>query len=291
VDLRQLECFAAVARQRNFTRAAEDLYLTQSAVSQQVRRLEAQLGLELLRRTSRGVELTAAGAELLPRAEAILADVATARAAMDELASGVVRGAVRVAAAAGDAPGLPAALASFHASHPGIRVALRLAAPDEVADLVRRGTADLGLAAVTGDPLGVEVAPLRAEPLLLLVPPGDALEGATGVDVWELRERPFVLAEPGSALRATVAALCEAAGFGPVPLFEAGDPETVRVLVASGLGVALVPASWRAGAPAASLAPPVPVHEPALLSRPDGGTPAAALLHRHLRERLGQVGL
>jgi DNA-binding transcriptional LysR family regulator len=287
VDLRQLECFAAVARQRNFTRAADDLYLTQSAVSQQVRRLEAQLGLELLRRTSRGVELTAAGAELLPRAEAILADVAGARAAMDELASGVVRGAVRVVATTGDALGLPAALASFHAEHPGIRVALRHGTAEHVADLVRRGTADLGVAATAGNAAGVEATPLRPEPIVLLVPAGDPLAGAHDVDVWALRERPFVLAEPGSALRATVTARCEAAGFGPVPLMEAGDPETVRVLVAAGLGVALVPASWRAGAPAASLAPPVPVHEPALLARPEGATPAAGLLHAHLRAALG----
>jgi DNA-binding transcriptional LysR family regulator len=286
MDLRQLECFAAVARQRNFTRAAEDLYLTQSAVSQQVRRLEGQLGLDLLRRTSRGVELTVAGAELLPRAEAILADVARARAAMDELASGTVRGAVRVVATTGDAPGLPAALASFHASHPGIRVALRHGGADDVADLVRRGTADLGVAAVE-DPPGIEATPLRPDPLLALVPAGAPLDGATRVDVWALRERPFVLAEPGTALRRTVAAACEAAGFGPVPLFEVGDPETVRVLVAAGLGVALVPAGWRAGAPAASLAPPVPVHEPALLARPDGATPAAVLLHAHLRTALG----
>ena len=287
MDLRQLECFAAVARQRSFTRAADDLYLTQSAVSQQVRRLEAQLGLQLLERSPRGVELTAAGAELLPRAEAILADVATAKAAMDELASGTVRGAVRLAAATGDAPGLPAALAAFHAAHPGIRVALRLAGADDVADLVRRGTADLGVAAILGDVPGVDAAPLRADPLVVLLGPGDPLAGTEGVDAWALRERPFVLAEPGTALRATVAAVCEAAGFGPVPLVEAGDPETVRVLVAAGLGVALVPASWRADAPSATLAPPVPVHEPALLSRPDGGTPAAALLHAHLREALG----
>jgi DNA-binding transcriptional LysR family regulator len=286
MDLRQLECFAAVARQRNFTRAAEDLYLTQSAVSQQVRRLEAQLGLALLRRTPRGVDLTAAGAELLPRAEAILADVAGARAAMDELASGIVRGAVSVAATTGDAPGLPAALASFHAEHPGIRVALRHGNADHVADLVRRGSADLGVAALAADAAGVEATPLRAEPLVLLVPAGDPLAAAHDVDAWALRERPFVLAEPGSALRATVVAVCEAAGFGPVPLMEAGDPETVRVLVAAGLGVALVPASWRAAAAAASLAPPVPVHEPALLARPEGATPAAGLLHAHLRAAL-----
>ena len=82
-------------------------------------------------------------------------------------------------------------------------------------------------------------------------------------------------------------AACEAAGFGPVPLFEVGDPATVRVLVRAGLGVALVPASWTGAQDVtAPLAPPVPRHEPQLLARPDGLTPAAALLHRHLRVAL-----
>ena len=98
MDLRQLEYFAAVARHRHFTRAAEELYVTQPALSQQVRRLERELGLELLKRTSSGVEVTPAGQELLTRAEAILADVGRARAAMDEHA-GVTRGFVRLATA------------------------------------------------------------------------------------------------------------------------------------------------------------------------------------------------
>jgi DNA-binding transcriptional LysR family regulator len=104
MDLRQLEYFAAVARQRHFRRAAEDLYVTQSAVSQQIKRLEAELGVALLRRTAGNppVELTAAGEELLARAEAILATVAETRAAMDAHA-GALRGGVRVAATTGDA--------------------------------------------------------------------------------------------------------------------------------------------------------------------------------------------
>jgi DNA-binding transcriptional LysR family regulator len=259
-------------------------------VSQQVRRLEAALGLELLRRDPRGVEPTAAGVELLARAEAILADVARARAAMEEHASGTARGAVRVAAATGDAPGLAAALAEFHRAHPGIRIALRHAGAAEVLEAVRRGSADLGVAAPPDGAAsaGIEAAPLARSELVVLVPPDDPLAGVSGVALWALRERPFVLGEPGTALRATVAAACEAAGFGPVPLLEAGDPETVRVLVAAGLGVALVPAPWAAGAVAsATLAPPVPVHEPQLLSRPDALTPAGALLFSALRARLG----
>jgi DNA-binding transcriptional LysR family regulator len=289
MDLRRLECFVAVARHASFTRAADDLHLTQSAVSQQVRRLEAELGLELLARTSRGVEPTTAGAELLGRAEGILAGVAEARAAMHGLARGTAGGAVRVAAASGDAPGLPTALASFSRAHPEIRVALRHGAAGEMVDLVRRGSADLAVLALPegAATTGVEAAPLRSEPLVVLLPPDDPLAGAEGVALWALRERPFILGEPATALRERVAAACEAAGFGPVPLFEVGDPVTVRVLVAAGLGVALVPASWREGAPAATLAAPAPRHEPQLLARPDGLTPAAVLLHGHLRAALG----
>src|ERR1700755_488246 len=131
MDLPQLESFAAVARHRHFRRAAESLYVTQSAVSQAVRRLEAELGLELLRRPPRGGEMTPAGEELLGRAEAILADVAGARAAMDEHA-GTLRGGVRAAATTGDALRLAPALARFGARHPGVRVALRQGGPGEV---------------------------------------------------------------------------------------------------------------------------------------------------------------
>jgi DNA-binding transcriptional LysR family regulator len=113
------------------------------------------------------------------------------------------------------------------------------------------------------------------------------------VDLWALRSRAFVLGEPGTALRETVAAACEAAGFGPVPLFEVGDPATVRVLVAAGLGVAVVPAGWAAGPEAiavARLAPPVPELAPVLLARDGALPPAADRLHAHLRERLGAPG-
>ena len=136
MELRQLQYFAAVARHRHFTRAAEALYVTQPALSQQIRRLEAELGLALLRRTSKGVELTPAGEDLLRHADNVLAEVEAARAEMDRHA-GVRRGVARVAATAADAPRLPEALAEFHAEHPGIQIALRQGSAAEVVDLVR----------------------------------------------------------------------------------------------------------------------------------------------------------
>jgi DNA-binding transcriptional LysR family regulator len=291
MELRQLEYFAAVARHRHFTRAAEALYVTQSALSQQVRRLEAELGLALLSRTPKGVELTAAGADLLARAEAVLAEVAAARAEMDQHA-GALRGVVRVAATTADTLRLPPALAAFHLDHPGVGVALRQGSAGEVVDLVRRGAADLALAALeAGDAGGgLDVAELAAEPLVAVLAPGDELAERGPVALWDLRDRPFVLPEDGTALRRLVMEVCNGAGFSPLPRFEVSDPAAVRALVHAGLGIALVPAGWLEGdgpavAPAA-LAGAAPAHRLFLVAPAAGSSPAAALLREHLRSRL-----
>jgi DNA-binding transcriptional LysR family regulator len=291
MELRQLRYFAAVARHRHFTRAADELHVTQSALSQQVKRLEEELGVELLLRAPGGVSLTPAGEDLLARADAILAEAARAHADMDAHA-GLLRGVVRLAADAAATLALPAALASFHREHPGIRIGLRQAAAVEAAVLVRTGTADLAVASVGADglPDGVRALALADEPLHAIAAPGDALAGGGEVAVWELRERPFILPEPGSALRALVAGACEAAGFGPVPLFEVGDPAAVRRLVHEGLGVSLVPASWLTtpGPPVAvaRIAAPTPRHRALLLAPAAGGAPAAELLRAHLEAAL-----
>jgi DNA-binding transcriptional LysR family regulator len=297
MDLRQLEYFVAVARHRHFRRAAEDLYVTQSAVSQQVKRLEAELGLALLRRRPGAqppVQLTPAGAELLGRAEAILGDVAGARAAMDEHA-GTLRGGVRAAATTGDALALAPALARFGAEHPGVRIALRQGSPGAVVDLLAQGWVDGVVAALPGAAaaaLGEEVdaVALGDEPLALIVAPDDPLAGGVGVPLWDVRDRPFVLSEPGTALREAVLAACAEEGFGPVPLFEVGEPTAVRFLVHAGLGVSLVPRSWLAlPGPEVGVAAPAgaaPRHALWLLSRPGALTPVTRLLHEHLRSAL-----
>jgi DNA-binding transcriptional LysR family regulator len=283
MELRQLEYFAAVARHRHFGRAAEAIYVTQPALSQQVARLEAELGIALLRRTSRGVELTPAGADLLARSESILAEVSRARAAMDEHA-GVVRGTVRVAATPADALTLPEAIATFHRDHPGVRIALRHASTAEALELVRSGVVDLAVLSLAGDSGGLDVTPLTDEPLRLITARDDPLAAGTA-RLEELSGRAFVLAEPGSALRETVMAACQEQGFSPVPLLEVGDPATVRHLAGAGLGVALVPASWLdAPGPEVGVAgiEPTPRHRVCLVTAREL-PPAGALLAERLR--------
>jgi DNA-binding transcriptional LysR family regulator len=288
VDLRQLEYFAAVARHRHFTRAAEELYVTQPALSQQVRRLEEELGLALLRRTSRGVELTPAGEDLLGRAGTILAEVERARTEMDQHA-GVSRGLVRVAATTGDALRLPQALAEFHGEHPGIRIGLRQGSAPEVVELVRKGAADLAVIGDAATP-GLETTVVAEEPLLVMSATDDPVAAAGSVSIAGLRGRSLILPEPGTPLRDAVAAACADAGFSPVPRFEVSDPWTVRFLTSAGLGLSVVPRSWvELPGPAVGiteLRDPAPRHRVSLLAPAAGRSPAAALLHEHLARAL-----
>jgi DNA-binding transcriptional LysR family regulator len=291
MELRQLQYFVAVVRHGQFTRAAEELWITQPALSQQVRRLETELGVALLRRTPRGVLPTPAGEALLARAEAVLAEVEHARADMDRHA-GATRGRVRVAATAADAPRLPAALAAFHEAHPGLQVAMRHASAAEVAGLARSGAVDVAVAAIDREPpAGVEVEPLADEPMRAIVAPDDPLAAGGRAGLEDLRGRPFILAEPDTPLRRTVMEACQAVGFSPVPLFEVSDPAAVRFLAHAGLGVSVVPASWLAApGPAVGtleLTEPAPHHRVALLTPAAGASPAGVLLIGVLRAQLG----
>jgi DNA-binding transcriptional LysR family regulator len=289
MELRQLQYLVAVVRHASFTRAADELYVTQPALSQQVRRLEEELGVALLLRLPSGVEVTAAGAELVARAEPILSGVDDARAAMQEHAGGR-RGVARVAATPGAAPGLPVALAAFHALHPGIRVSLRQGSAADVVALLATGSADVGVAALDGEArraaAGLHATTLREEPLWIVAPPGHALGGARERSVGDLRDEALVLAERGSALREAVLDACMAEGFSPVPLLEAADPATLRELVHAGLGVSVVPASWLrapgAAVEAIALEGTAPRHRVELLAAASGASAAGRLLHEHL---------
>lgn len=290
MELRQLRYFVVVARHRHVTRAAEALHVTQPALSQQIRRLETELGVALLHRTPRGVELTSAGDELLARAESILAEVEGLVAGMDAHA-GASRGMARVGAPIGDPVDLPDALASFGTEHPGIGLTLRHTRAGEAAELLRHGRIDLAVVADgpgNGDRLpGVTVTALREEPLRIMLAAADPLGHHSPISLWSLRDRAFVLAEEGSALRAAAIDACAQAGFGPVPRFAIGDPGTVRRMVGAGLGVALVPASWAgSGVLCLEAEEELGVHRPVLLAAPDL-SPAARMLHDWLSETLG----
>lgn len=236
----------AVAETRNFTRAAERCYVVQSSLSHRIAGLERELGVRLFARSSRRVELTAAGEAFVARAREALAaaDRAVAEASA---ASGVVRGrlvvGVIVTTAAVD---VPEVLQRYRARHPEVRVMLRSGRSDELAAAIRRGDVDIAfLGLPEGDqPSGVESVVLDHDEHVLVVAAGHRLAGAARVGLREIAEETFVDFVAGTPARAQSDQAFAAAGLVRDVAYEAGVVELITRLVARGLGVALLPSAF-----------------------------------------------
>jgi LysR family transcriptional regulator, transcription activator of glutamate synthase operon len=238
VELRQLRYLDAVARHRSFTRAALDLHVAQSALSQQIARLERELDAELLRRTTRRVEVTEAGELVLARARRVLPEVDGVRADLDAL-QGLVRGTLRLGGVPPVGPIPRAALiAEFSRAHPGVAITVREDVAFRLLAQLREGALDLVMALVAPDVVdGLDGVRLVDEELVVVAPPDHPLSQARRVSPKRLAGEAWVAYAAESALRD---ALLELAPEGRV-VAEANELETVRELTARGLGVTLMP--------------------------------------------------
>jgi LysR family transcriptional regulator, transcription activator of glutamate synthase operon len=238
MELRQLRYLDAVARRRSFTRAALDLHVAQSALSQQVGRLERELGVELLRRTTRRVEVTEAGELVLGRARRALAEVDGVQADLDAL-QGLVRGTLRLGGVPPIGPVHPAELiADFSRAHPGVAITVREDVAFRLVGQLRDGDLDLVMALVDPDTLdGLEGVRLVDEELVLITPLEHPLARTKRVPVERLAGEALVAYGAESALRDALHALVP----GGRVVAEANELETVRELTARGLGVTLMP--------------------------------------------------
>ena len=248
MELHQLEYFVAVAEEASFTRAAGRVHVAQPGVSAQVRRLESELGQQLLDRSGRSVRLTEVGSAVLPFARAALDAVANARLAVDDLA-GLVRGQVTVGMVSGCAlPVLAELLAGFHDRHPGVAIALVEDNSDRLVERLRDGRLDLALiGSAEQTPADIDSVVLVDEELVAVVAPGHPLAGAGAgagaITIRQLRDLPLVSLPRGTGVRAALDAACAAAGFTPRIVFEASALPMVVELAGRGLGLAVVPAS------------------------------------------------
>ena len=240
MELRQLRYLDTVSRRRSFTRAALDLHIAQSAVSQQVGRLERELGIELLRRTTRRVEVTEAGELALARARRALAEVDGVRADLDAL-QGLVRGTLRLGGVPPVGPVHPTTLiADFTRAHPGVAVTVREDVAFTLLGQLLDGGLDLVMALVDPDALdGLEGVRLLDEELVVIAPLDHPLARAKRVRVERLAGEALVTHGVGSALREALLALVPSGRV----VAEVNELETVRELTARGLGVTLMPRS------------------------------------------------
>jgi DNA-binding transcriptional LysR family regulator len=251
MDLRHLKYFLAVAETRNFTQAAASCYVAQSALSQQIARLEKDVGAQLFSRTSRSVRLTAAGELLEPLARRILADVDTARAALDAL-SGLRRGRLRLGLVQTRASSvdLVEVMADYHVRYPGIDFHVTNAPSAEMGAAVLAGDLDIAVVGLGPRqvPDGLDHFVLDSDPLVLVVPADHALADREVVDLADLPEsHQLIQFTRGSGLRRQVEAAFARAGVEPGQHFQVGQIQDMVRLAARGIGVTVVPRSSALG--------------------------------------------
>lgn len=281
MELHHLRYFVAVAHHRSFTQAARQHHVAQPSLSQQIRRLEEELGAPLFDRAGGRVRLTPVGEAFLPRAERALAEIELGVQEVGEFL-GLRRGRVVVGTTAiSGSYILPPVLTEFRRRYPGVNVVLREEGSAVLLDLTCRGEIDLSLVTYRAGNPELEMLPLFTEDLLLAVPPGHPLASAGTVSLSAVAGEPFVLLKEGMGLRSVIQAVCAAAGFSPQGVFESTHMDTVQALVALGMGVALVPRMTaspnKAGAPVfLELAAPRPTRTLALAWLRDRHSPQAA---------------
>jgi DNA-binding transcriptional LysR family regulator len=245
MELKQLRYFVAVAEELHFGRAARRLFISQPALSFDIRKFEEQLGVQLLERSNKAVTLTNAGYVLLEEARRLLEQADEVKRIAARSAHGLA-GRLRIGFVNSMLyRGLPAAVSRFEADHPGVEVVLREMNTIEQVQALQRLQIDLGFAHWGRFPAEVQSETLFSEPFLCCLPAGHALARKRRIDLASLAREPFILFPRSVSphYHDQIIATCVEAGFSPQIRHEARLWQTVVTMVEFGMGVALVPAA------------------------------------------------
>ena len=244
IELRHLRYFVAVADELHFGRAAQRLHMAQPPLSQQIRKLEETIGHRLFIRTSRNVKLTAAGEELLKRAQQTLRKVAEDVQSTRRVGRGEI-GTLSV----GFIPSVmltvfPKLLSTYRRQFPEVELRLGEFYTSALLHALRDGTADIGFTRDAGMEKGLHTEVLLPEPYIAVVPVGHPLAHRASLHISDLRAEPFVLFSPsvGQSAWDKVERLCYQGGFRPRVVQEAPHWLSILRLVGAGLGVTIAPA-------------------------------------------------
>lgn len=245
MELRHLRYFIAVAEELHFGRAATRLYIVQPSLSQQIRQLEDELGVPLLRRTKRSVELTDAGKVFLLEARNVLAQVQEAKRAAQRAYRGEIGRLVIGYISSSTYDLLPIMLSAYRERFPEIDVALRELTTQEQVRALEEETIQIGLLRLPINDPTLHVEVVRREPIVCVLPEGHPLTLHERISVPLLANEPFVLQsrQRGGGYYAQLTNVCLAAGFSPNVIQEVTEMHTIVSLVAAGMGVSLVPLS------------------------------------------------
>ncbi len=241
ITLRQIEAFVAVAQLEGFTRAAERVHLTQSAISVLIRELEEQLGVRLFDRTTRAVQLTEAGKQFFPFAEKAMAELEIALQTTQGLLAKKHGRLVLAAPPLIAAHLLPRLIAEFQGLYPGVSVVVRDLLADDIQARVRSGEVDFGMGTFQKSDQDLASTPLLTDVLILACPKGSALGNRRSVRWKDLAGQPIIALDRHSSLRRLVDRTLETAGCLAPPAYEVSFVSTAVGLVEAGLGIAVLP--------------------------------------------------
>lgn len=244
MELRHLRYFRAVAEELHFGRAAQRLHIAQPPLSQQIRQLERELGVDLLVRSTRRVELTPAGEAYLRRAVAILDAVDDASRQAQRVAQGIEGRLVIGCVGSATYSLLPRLVRALRDALPAVEVSVRgeMLAPAQTSALLA-GEIDLALLRPPIDHPAIHTETLRRDQLIVALPDGHPAADSDGVRIADLRDEDFIAHAGGgrSVMHGLLGAVCADAGFVPRVRHDVQETSTLVTLVAAGLGVALVP--------------------------------------------------
>lgn len=278
MEFRQLQYVVQLANEKNFSRAAEKLHIAQPSLSQQIAKLEKELGIQLFQRNTSSVDLTYAGSIFAKRAQKILDMVAQLQNEMDDI-SQMRKGRLMIGSLPITGAHIwPKVLPIFRQRYPDIEIVLVEETTAVLEQLTANGQTDVSLLTLPLQDKTLDYIPLIEETIYLAVPQNHPLACRTeGVSLSAFADQPFIMLKKGQGFRDTSVQICADAGFSPQIVFESSNIETVQSLVAAGMGVGFVPqmvarAAWSE-------------HAPVYLTITEPYTPYRTIVIAHKRDR------
>jgi DNA-binding transcriptional LysR family regulator len=241
VTFRQLVLFESVARHLSFTRAAEELHLTQPAVSMQIRQLEDTVGSPLFEKTGKRISLTEAGEEVFHYGQAINRQLNEMQEVLESL-RGLSRGRLHVAVASTINYFAPRLMAAFHRKYPGIHLELDVTNREKLIQMLIDNSVDMILMGQPPEDVQVESEAFMDNPLVVVAPPGHPLSGVAAIPLARLAEEVFLMREPGSGTRQAMERLFAEHRLKIRQGMQMTRNEAIKQGVRAGLGLGIVSA-------------------------------------------------
>jgi LysR family transcriptional regulator, low CO2-responsive transcriptional regulator len=237
--LHQLQILEAIAKHGSFTRAAEELELTQPTISQQIKRLTSTIGMPLFEQLGKQLYLTAAGKEVLSASAIISEKFADLEIALDEL-KGLKQGRINLVASTTAKYCIPRLLGTFHHKHPDIELALHITNQEGVLARLAKNQDDLYFTGRPPKDLDIELRPILENPLVVVAPSSHPLTREKHISLKQLEQEPFIFREAGSGTRSIIEQFFAENRVSVKTIVELSSNEAIKQAIAGGLGISIL---------------------------------------------------